>query len=57
MVEYTETMTAEITFVHKLEADSAEYEALLRADPSEAIKILLHADDVRISQHKVFKRD
>ena len=57
MVEYTETMIAEITFVHKLEADSAEYEASLRADPTEAIKTLLYADDVRISQHKVFKRD
>lgn len=57
MVEYTETMTAEITFVHKPEDDTAEYEAALRADPTEAIKTLLHADDVRISQHKVFKRD
>lgn len=55
--EYTETVSLEFTRIHKLSSDAdhhAKYEATLRADPTEWIKALLGADDIKVVSHKVF---
>lgn len=57
MIEYTEAISAEITFIHKRELESDGYEVMLMADPTTTVKKVLDADNVVITAHKVFKRD